>query len=155
MNIAEIVNGYYGLRELAGPEKNTPEIVRFFREIGHEWVKTDETAWCAAFVNYVLKKAGFPFTGKLYAKSFLAIGERISAPKPLGTSDKFIDIALFYRGDPWTNEDPEQYEPGHVAFYINARGKLIYVTGGNQSNQTKTSGYDYRELEHYRRIYKI
>ena len=83
MTVSEIIFNHYALKEIQGPEVNTPEILNFFKEIGHSWVKTDETAWCAATVNYCLKKAGFPNTGKLDARSFLKLGEQISTPKPL------------------------------------------------------------------------
>lgn len=147
MNISEIIFENYALKELQGPEVNTPEIVNFFKEIGHSWVKTDETAWCAAFVNYVLKKAGFPYTGKLNAKSFLALGEQISVPRPLGSSKDFVDLVVLWRVQPggWQ---------GHVGFYIKERGNLIYILGGNQSNRVKISAYDRTRLEQYRRIYK-
>lgn len=155
MTISEIIYQNYALKELPGLESNTPEIVNFFKEIGHTWVKTDETAWCAAFVNYVLKTAGYPNTGKLYAKSFLALGEQISVPKPLGSSNEFVDIVLFWRGEPWTNYDPEQFEPGHVGFPLKERKDLVYTLGGNQSNMVKVSAYGRNRLEQYRRIYKL
>lgn len=148
MTVAEIIFQYYFLKEQAGTEENTPEIVAFFEEIGHSWVKTDETAWCAAFVNAVLKRAGYPYTGKLDARSFLSLGEEISAPRPLGASEDFVDLVVFYRGDP----DGWQ---GHVGFYIKERGKYIHTLGGNQSNMVKISQYNsFRKLQ-YRRIYKL
>jgi len=155
MTISEIIFYHYALKELQGPEENTPEILNFFREIGHEWVKTDETAWCAATINATLKRAGFPYNKKLSAKSFLRLGQKISTPRPLGSSTEFVDIVLFYRGKPWTNLNPYDYEPGHVGFYIKERGNLIYTLGGNQSNMIKISGYERGRLEQYRRITKI
>ncbi len=133
--------------EIQGLEKNTPEIVNFFKEIGHSWVKTDETAWCAAFVNYVLKTAGFPYTGKLNARSFIEIGEAVSVPKPLGSSNEFVDLVILWR------ESPASWK-GHVGFFIKERENLIYTLGGNQSNQIKISAYDRGRLLQYRRIYK-
>lgn len=154
MTIAEILNGLYGIKELQGSEKNSPEILSFFKAIEQEWVKTDETAWCAALANFVLKTGGFPYQKTLSAKSFLALGEEIYKPRPLGSSSEFVDIALFYRGYEWSDFDPYNYEPGHVAFYLSHRDGLIWVTGGNQSNMIRTSGYPEQDLEQYRRIYK-
>ena len=42
---------FYGLKEVPGKEHN-PKILEFFEDIGHEWVKDDETSWCSAFINY-------------------------------------------------------------------------------------------------------
>lgn len=156
MTISEIIFNNYALKEMQGPEQNTPEIINFFKALGKTWVKTDETAWCAAFANYVLMMAGFPHTGELFAKSFLALGEQISVPRPLGSSNDFVDIALFWRGKPWTNyrHEIEFFEPGHVTFPLKERGNLIYAVGGNQGNMVKVSGYDLKEHEQYRRIYR-
>ena len=147
MTVSEIIFTHYALKELQGKEANTPEILKFFAEIGHKWVKTDETAWCAATVNYVLKMAGFPYTGKLDARSFLNLGERVSVPKPLGSSNEFVDLVVFWR------ESVDSWK-GHVGFFIKERGNLIYTLGGNQSNQIKISAYDRGRLLEYRRIYK-
>ena len=148
MSISEIIFENYALKEMQGPEANTPEILGFFKEIGHKWVKTDETAWCAAFVNYVLKTAGFPYTGKLNARSFLELGEQVSVPKPLGSSNEFVDLVVFWRGSPasWM---------GHVGFFIKERGSLVYTLGGNQGNMVKISAYDRSRLLAYRRIHNL
>ena len=153
MTIPEAIFTHYGLQEIPGPGNN-PEILAFFKEIGHEWVKTDETHWCAATVNAMLNRAGFPHTGGLSAKGFLGIGERIAVPKPLGSSNEFVDIVLFYRGEPWSSWDPEHFESGHVGFYINDRDNLIYSLSGNQGNSIKISGYYKDEFAQYRRIRK-
>ena len=147
MNITEIAFMNYGLKEIQGPEGNTPEILNFFKQIGHKWVKTDETAWCAAFVNYCLHMAGFPMTGKLNARSFLELGERVSSPRPIGSFNHTVDLVVFWRGDPSSWK-------GHVGFYIKERENLIYTLGGNQSNQVKISAYDRSRLLEYRRITK-
>ena len=147
MTVSEILFNNYALKELQGTEKNTPEILKFFAEIGHKWVKTDETAWCAATVNAVLKRAGFPHTGKLNARSFLELGDQVSVPRPLGSSNEFVDLVVFWRGsvESWM---------GHVGFFIKERENLIYTLGGNQSNMLKISAYDRGRLLEYRRIYK-
>ena len=148
MTVSEIIFSHYALKELQGPEKNTPEILGFFKAIGHKWVKTDETAWCAATVNAVLKLAGFPHTGKLNARSFIELGEAVSTPKPLGSSTEFVDLVIFWR------ESPSSWK-GHVGFFIKERENLIYTLGGNQSNQIKISAYDRGRLLQYRRIFKL
>src|SRR5690606_1828194 len=61
------------------------------------------TAWCAAFVNASLAKAGRQGTGALNARSFLDWGQAVDKPQP-------GDVAIFSRGDPngWQ---------GHVGFF--------------------------------------
>ncbi len=148
MTISEIIFSNYALKEIQGPEKNSPEIVNFFKEIGHSWVKNDELAWCAAFANAMLLRADFPDTGKLNARSFLDLGERINNPLPLGSSEDFVDMAVLWRVNP-------NSVYGHIGFYIKERGDLIYLIGGNQSNQVKISAYPRSRLLEYRRIYKL
>ena len=153
MTVSEIIFNLYGLKEVPG-EGNNPEILRMFAEIGHGWVKKDSVAWCAASANHILKLAGFPHTGKLNAKSFLEIGEQISVPKPLGSSNEFVDIVLYWRGRKWKNYDPEFFETGHINFFLKEREGLIYGIGGNQANEWKVSAYNRNRLEQYRRIFK-
>ena len=153
MTISEAIFSKYGIAEIPGPGNN-PEILSFFHEIGHRWVKTDRTHWCAATINAILKRAGFPHTGGLSAKGFLAIGQEIITAKPLGSSNEFVDIVLFFRGAPWTDYNPDHFEPGHVGFYINHLSNLIYSLSGNQGDAIKISGYYADEFAQYRRIYK-
>lgn len=151
MSIAKIAFGYYGLKEIPG-EENNPEIMRMFRELGHTWVQGDETAWCAAFANICLKRAGYEHTGLLYAKSFLSLGEKIHVPYPLGFSEQFVDLAIFWRVQPWQDMDPGRFEPGHVAFYINKWNGQVWVYGGNQSNRAIISPYPRERHVEFRRI---
>jgi uncharacterized protein (TIGR02594 family) len=127
----------YGTWEWAGNENN-PIILNMFKEIGQSWVKDDETAWCAVFVNYCLKQAGLPQTGKIQARSFLTYG--VSTKKP-----ELGDIVVFWR-------ERKDSPFGHVGFYISETPSYIYVLGGNQSDQVniqrraKTFVLDYRKI---------
>ena len=147
MTPAELIFNLYGLKEMQGPEENTPEIMALFREIVHQWVKTDETAWCAAFANAILKRAGYPHTGKLNARSFLDLGEQVNTPRPLGSSSDFVDLVVLWRVDPngWQ---------GHVGFFIHETEDVIYILGGNQSNRVKITAYHRSRLLEYRRVFK-
>jgi uncharacterized protein (TIGR02594 family) len=117
-----------GLREIPGAKHN-PEVVKMFAEVGHSWVQDDETAWCAAFVGAMLKRAGMAQTGKLNARSYLDWGE------PVEMSDAQPgDIVVFWRGsrDGWQ---------GHVAFFVRWEGDGLLVVGGNQMNAVNISKY--------------
>ena len=133
----EIALKEFGTKEFAGNMHN-PAILRYFKEIGHNWVKTDETAWCSAFVNYVCKKAGLPISGKLNARSWMNIGTEVTEPK-LG------DVVIFWR------ESRTSWK-GHVAFFINETNNKIHVLGGNQQNQVKISAYPKNRLLKYIRL---
>lgn len=131
----------YGLKEVVGKEDN-PEIIRMFNDLGYDGEKLkDETAWCAAFVNWILMKQGYLYTGKLTARSFLDLPGEVEKPE-LG------DIAIFWR------EDPSSWK-GHVAFYITERSGWIYVLGGNQGNEVSIKAYAKKRLLGYRRPQKV
>ncbi len=129
----------YGVTEIKGQMDNK-RIVNYFQEIGHSWVKDDETAWCSAFVNWVALKAGYKGSGHLTARSWLQIGHPITSPS-VG------DIVIFWRvsKDSWK---------GHVGFYISHSqdGKYIYCLGGNQQNSVNISPYPTSRLLGYRTL---
>ena len=110
-------------------EGHNPKVVQYFADVGHSWVKDDETAWCAAFVGAMLKKAGLPHTGKLNARSYLDWGQ------PVDLDDAQPgDVVVLWRGSPnaWT---------GHVAFLDRIEGGFWFLLGGNQSDQVNVAGY--------------
>lgn len=77
----------------------------------------DEVAWCSAFVNWVMLKAGCERTHMAAARSWLGIGPKLPGFKKYA-------IVVFKRGDSkWQ---------GHVAFAIDDLGSSIRVLGGNQ-----------------------
>lgn len=119
---------------------HNPKVVQYFADVGHSWVKDDETAWCAAFVGAMLKRAGMPHTGQLNARSYLQWGE------PVALEDaQEGDIVIFSRGDPkgWQ---------GHVAFYVSHHAGNIKVLGGNQNNQVNEKNYAKARLLGIRRM---
>ncbi len=128
---------FYGLTEIRGTEDN-PTIVKFFSEIGHSWVKDDETAWCSAFVNYICKVTGFEYTGELNARSWLGAGWEVEKPQ-VG------DIVVFWR-------ERRSSWKGHVAFYVSEDNDHVYVLGGNQGNKVQISAYSKNRVLSYRRL---
>jgi uncharacterized protein (TIGR02594 family) len=127
--------GLVGLKEIVG-SAHEPEIVRFFADAGHPWVKDDETAWCAAFANAMLKRAGVKGTGSLAARSFLSWGEDLRDAPRVGC------LAVFRRGtEAWQ---------GHVAFFLGAEGEYVRVLGGNQGNAVSIARYRKSDLLGYR-----
>lgn len=137
MRTIEIALSQIGIKEITGRRHN-PEVLKYFSEIGHTWVKNDETAWCSAFVNWVCMKAGLDRSKKLNARSWLSVGNVITKPR-LG------DVVIFWR------ESRTSWK-GHVAFFIRETPNWIYVLGGNQNNQVKISAYPKHRLLEYRRL---
>jgi uncharacterized protein (TIGR02594 family) len=130
---------FIGLTEIPG-EKHNPQILNFFKEIGHTWVQTDETAWCSAFINYIAKISGVQYSGKLDARSWLEIGQPVQDPE-LG------DLVVYWR------ESLESWK-GHVSLYGGHNIKHIWSLGGNQNGQVNVSTYpQYRKLRYIRLPY--
>ena len=124
-----------GLREIVG-SKNEPKVLEFFKEAGHPEIHNDETAWCAAFANSMLRRAGFAGTGALNARSFLTWGTKLDVPKP-GC------IVVFKRGN-------SEWE-GHVAFFLRDLGNgYLEVLGGNQGNAVSIARHAKADLLGYR-----
>ena len=128
---------FIGLTEMPG-EQHNPQILEFFQDIGHNWVQTDETAWCSAFVNYIALKCGCERSFKLDARSWLGVGEEIIEPE-LG------DLVIFWR------EHPNSWK-GHVGEFSGMDEKNIFCLGGNQSNRVNVSSYPRTRVLGFRRI---
>ena len=128
-----------GLKEIKGAE-HEPLIIEMFATVGHQWVKDDETAWCAACMGYVLSKTGMRHTSKLNARSYLDL------PGAVEIEDAQPgDIVIFSRGDPngWQ---------GHVTIFLRrSSGGQIVCLGGNQGDMVKESTYSADRLLGIRR----
>jgi uncharacterized protein (TIGR02594 family) len=105
-----------------------------------------QTGNCSIFMDWCAMKAGVERTHKANARSWLDVGEKTDNPQT-------GDIVIFKRGNnTWS---------GHVAIYIapltveHGKTDLIYVLGGNQSNEVKISLYDSLNVLGYRKLRKI
>jgi uncharacterized protein (TIGR02594 family) len=131
---------FYGLEEISG-EKHNPKIIEFFKEIGHSWVQTDETAWCSAFINYLAKKNGYEYSGHLDARSWQKVGASVYPPN-VG------DLVVLWR------ESPDSWK-GHVGLYVRKDQNKIWVLGGNQSGAVNIKPYPVERLLSYRTLRRI
>ena len=137
MKAIEIALSQIGIKEVVGGTHN-PEVLKYFQEIGCEWVKDDETAWCSAFVNWCQKKARRKYSGKLNARSWLIEGIEKKEPS-VG------DIVILWR------ESPTSWI-GHVGFFCREANGWIYVLGGNQNNSVSIQAYRKHRLLQYRTV---
>jgi uncharacterized protein (TIGR02594 family) len=140
--LINIALSQYGVTEIVGKEHN-PIVLNYFKEIGHTWVTTDETAWCSAFMNWVALKAKVELSNKLTARSWLQVGAEIKEPK-------LNDVVVFWRSE-------KSSWKGHVGLFISySEGKkYIYVLGGNQNNQVNIKKYPVYRLLGFRRLSAI
>lgn len=127
----------YGTSEIVGGNHNI-KILKYFEESGHSWVKDDETAWCAAFQNAILKRCGLPTTGRLNARSFLEIGIETNQPE-LG------DIVVLWR---IAKSSPF----GHCGFFISKDANYVYILGGNQTNTVNIQKFPVNQVLGYRKL---
>lgn len=136
MNAYELAKAEVGTVEWK--DGSNPKVVAYFEDSGNAGVKDDATAWCAAFVGAMLKRAGQKGTGLLTARSYLDWGV------PVDRKDaRPGDIVIFKRGNSsWQ---------GHVAFFVKDRGAVIDVLGGNQSNAVNVKGHQASQLLGIRR----
>ena len=131
---------FYGLEEITGSDHN-PQIVKFFQDIGHTWVRDDETAWCSAFINYIAFRTGYERSKGLNARSWLNVGYEIESPE-IGC------VAVLWRVSPSSWK-------GHVGLYINHDDKYIYILGGNQDNSVCIKRYPKERLLSYRMLNRL
>ena len=81
--------------------------------------------WCADFVNFVLRRSGYPTTNSRAAKSFLDYGKRIDSPR-VGA------IVILRRG----------VNNGHVGIVRGTDGAgNVIVISGNHGNKVWESPY--------------
>lgn len=123
-----------GLKEGAGAANN-PKVVQFFADAGFPGIKTDSTAWCAAFAGAMLKRAGHKGSGSLAARSYEAWGVGLKEPT-LGC------IATKKRGNSsWQ---------GHVFFVVGANKDTVFGLGGNQSDAVTVAAFKRSEVTAFR-----
>jgi uncharacterized protein (TIGR02594 family) len=127
-----------GVKEIEGEEDNQT-IVDYAKDIGLAWINDDETPWCAVFVNWVLRKAGFTQTKSALARSFDRYGEATMSPEP-------GDIVVFWRVSPSSGK-------GHVGIFLGeSSDNKIFVLGGNQGNSVSIRKYSRSNIVSFRKV---
>jgi len=141
-NILEVATAEIGVKEVPGSKAN-PQILKYAKEAGFKNYKSDETAWCSLFTNWVAHKSGLERTNSLVARSWLNTGIPIAQPEP-------GDVVVFWR----VSRDSWQ---GHVGFFLgfSANGSRVYCLGGNQGNQVSITAKPVDRVLGYRRLRKV
>ncbi|KQP62805.1 NlpC/P60 family protein [Methylobacterium sp. Leaf112] len=114
---------------------NNAQVVKLFADAGFPGIKTDDTAWCAAYVNAMLERAGHRGSRSLAARSFENWG--------IGLKDPVLGcIATKKRGNStWQ---------GHTFFVVGASKDQVFGLGGNQSDQVSVASFKRSEIVSYR-----
>lgn len=109
-------------------KRANPLIVGFFSMTNTLPSQGDQTAWCAAFVNFCLYAAGKPTKFSALSGAFRSYGDNTSTPKP-------GDLVVFQK----PGVDGRKGF-GHVGFFLSRSGSNILVLGGNQRGNTGSTG---------------
>jgi hypothetical protein len=121
--LAEAATGAWRETGQHGAASN-PNIVGIWRSLGFPdsgiW-KSDQTAWCAGFVNLALKESGLPYLKEAGARNVIAKGTSIGMQQVAITDMQPGDICL------WSFN--------HVNFCYTASGGRYSFVGGNQTPQ--------------------
>lgn len=136
--ILAAAGAYLGMAEWPGAKHN-PKILAMFDDVGHGYVKDDETAWCAAFMGSILASLGLPHTGKLNARSYETYGKAVDLQDA-----RPGDIVVLWRGTPKSWQ-------GHVAPLVRLEGDTVILRGGNQGNAVTDAAYPISRIVAVRR----
>lgn len=136
--IINIALSQFGIREISGAVDN-PEVLKYFNDLGFDGTALkDETAWCAAYTNWVLLKAGVVGSGKLNARSLLTVGTNTEKPEQ-------GDIVVLWR------KSAEDWR-GHTGFFVRETKSWVYVLSGNQGNRVSIKAYPKSRVLEYRSV---
>ncbi|MEL6671207.1 MAG: SH3 domain-containing C40 family peptidase [Bacteroidota bacterium] len=125
---------HFQIKELKDPMENA-RILLYLQScelLDNSMKNDDETAWCSAFMNWCVEKAGYEGTNSAWALNWKNWGQPLETPRR-GC------VAVFKR---FVMKNGEKKTYGHVGFYLGKDGeKNISILGGNQRNRVKISSY--------------
>lgn len=102
--------------------------------IGAQYQNTDSTAWCSAFVNWCMIRAGRRGTNNASARSWLGWGQAMAQPR-LGA------VAVIHKHAGGADGFTGSSSGNHVAFVVYATSASVYLLGGNQGSAVKESTF--------------
>jgi len=131
----DVAQGELGQAEMAGPDAANPRILEYIAtfpylaSIPHPrqrvpMATTDETAWCACFVNWCLIRAGQRHHGSAMAEQWLDYGQGMAAPAPGA-------ICVIHNPRLGASTTASGF---HVGFWTGAAAGGVRMLGGNQGN---------------------
>ena len=128
-----VAKGELGVHEIRG-RKHNDRILEYHDATSLD-ASSDETPWCASYLNWVLKQCKIKGTNSARARSFINWGVKLDEPK-IGA------IAVFWRKSKTSRS-------GHVGFYLgedkNKVGNFLLLSG-NQANAVTIKSYSRERL---------
>ena len=128
---------WFGVKEAPGPNIDNPAILAWAAFVGaSSYYKHDATPWCALFISFVVKMAGFALPNDpLRALSWARFGTAVPAGQAaLG------DILVMERDG-----------GGHVTMYVGEDTHYYYGLGGNQGDAVCIAAFPKARITHVRR----
>lgn len=133
-NWLEVARRELGIHETPGP-KATERITEYLKTttVPKGMSESDETPWCAAFVNWCMIQAGVHGTNSAMAASWRSFGVPCE-PKP----GAVVVIQQKVQGkDPATGSTSGM----HVGFFLEQDAGGVVLLGGNQHDSVKISRF--------------
>lgn len=127
-------------REIPGAAHH-PRILEYLRASAAWVAQTDETPWCASFVNFCLVRAGYPGTDNPGARSFFwnKANQFVFLPGPrlncIGVIRREPFSARKFHDDRW------ETGAGHVGFVVGHDAETVTLLGGNQADTINRTRY--------------
>ena len=114
---------------------NTQRIVDYHQTTTLK-AKSDNTAWCAAFVNWCLIQGGKTGCNSAAAIDWLNYGQKLDVPR-VGAITVIQNPEMKKKYDASTGTA----SGNHVSFFVRKSSAYITLFGGNQTHQVKESNY--------------
>lgn len=109
-----------GIAEIPGPQ-SAPVILGWARDLGiADIYQNDDTAWCALYINRVMKACQLPTSGSEF--TLLRAAEFVKWGQPLRTPS--LGAVMVFKRDGGF----------HVGIYVGERDDAYRIHGGNQAN---------------------
>lgn len=137
---------YLGVQEIKGVANN-PVIMDMARSIGCASIYTsdDKQAWCAVFINHLIRITGKPINLYPKDKYDLLRAKKAASLFPIVPTEqwRFGDVVIIRRD-----------EGGHVFLAIaDTAEDTIFGLGGNQSNRVCIAEFEKSRIIHVKRFY--
>lgn len=122
-----------GVQEWA--KGDNPRILEYLKSCGISGsLLKDETAWCAAFVNWCIKRSGYQSQGSAKVSNWWGWG------RPVAATYGAICIT-----QPLTTD---QANSGHIGFLHAMDATNVWLLSGNSKNQVRIAAYPKNKLIH-------
>lgn len=133
----------YGVARISGPRHNS-RVREFLDTVGLG--RTDDTAWCAAFLRWLFLTVTGEAIGRANARSW----ETLDGPfdvTTIGSHDQAMagDVVVLWRSSPRSWK-------GHVGLFIRSDSRGVWLLGGNQGGRVSIKRYPHRRVLAIRRF---